>query len=242
METSILVALSRQDTLARQLDVVANNLANMNTTGFKAQSVMFTQYLVRAGIGAGGTGDVIAFVHDVGTVRDSADGKLEQTGGDLDVAIESDGHLVVATPAGDRYTRNGHLRLDATGQLVTDGGLPVLTQGGTPVLFSQQDAQITIAADGTVSSENGELGRLRVVRFDHPERLHASADGLLASDEQPQDVSAPMMLQGMLESSNVQPIVEIERLVDLHRAYDQAKALIDREDDRIHKMLQVYAG
>lgn len=242
METSILVALSRQDTLARQLDIVANNLANMNTTGFKAESVMFTEYLMHAGLGAAGTGDAIAFVHDIGTLRDSADGKLEQTGGDLDVAIEGDGHLVVATPEGERYTRNGHLRLDETGQLVTESGNPVLTQGGTPVLFSPTDAQINIAADGTVSSASGELGRLRVVRFTHPELLHASPDGLLTSDEQPQDVSAPVLMQGMLEGSNVQPIVEMQRLIDLHRAYDEARALVDREDDRIRKMLQVYAG
>jgi flagellar basal-body rod protein FlgF len=126
METSILVALSRQDTLARQLDVVANNLANMNTTAFKAERMMFADYLVQVGSADGATGDAIAFVRDFATVRDPSEGKLEETGGDLDVALAGEGYLVVQTPQGERYTRDGHLRLDEAGQLVTDDGLPVL--------------------------------------------------------------------------------------------------------------------
>lgn len=242
METSIIVALSRQDTLRRHLDVVANNLANMNTISFKAERMMFTDHLVRAGSGDHGLGDAIAFVRDLATVRDPADGKLEETGGDLDVALLGDGYLVVDSPDGPRYTRDGHLRLDETGQLVSNDGLPVLAQGGAPVLFDAQDTQINIAKDGTVSSEMGDLGQLRVVRFAHPERMRSVGGGLFETDEKPEDVTTPTVLQGMLESSNVQPIIEMERLIDLHRAYDQARALIDREDDRIRKMLQAYTG
>jgi flagellar basal-body rod protein FlgF len=242
METSIIVALSRQDTLRRHLDVVANNLANMNTISFKAERMMFTDHLVRAGSGDHGAGDAIAFVRDVATVRDPTDGKLEETGGDLDVALLGEGYLVVDTPTGPRYTRDGHLRLDETGQLVTNDGLPVLAQGGAPLLFDAQDTRINIAHDGTLSSEMGDLGQLRVVRFAHPERMQSVGGGLFETDEKPEDVATPTVLQGMLESSNVQPIIEMERLIDLHRAYDQARVLIDREDDRIRKMLQAYTG
>jgi flagellar basal-body rod protein FlgF len=105
METSIIVALSRQDTLRRHLDVVANNLANMNTISFKAERMMFTDHLVRAGSGDHGAGDAIAFVRDVATVRDPTDGKLEETGGDLDVALLGEGYLVVDTPTGPRAIR-----------------------------------------------------------------------------------------------------------------------------------------
>jgi flagellar basal-body rod protein FlgF len=242
METSILVALSRQDTLGRQLDVVANNLANMNTTAFKAERMMFTDYVMQAGAAGGATGNAITFVRDLATVRDPSEGKLEATGGDLDVALAGEGYLVVQTPAGERYTRDGHLRLDEAGQLVTDDGLPVLTHGGAPLLFDPQDTRIGIARDGTVSTEAGDLGRLRVVRFAHPERMLSVAGGLMTSDEKPEDVAAPVLLQGMLEGSNVQPIIEMERLIDLQRAYDQARVLIDREDDRIRKALQAYTG
>lgn len=242
METSIIVALSRQDTLQRHIDVVANNLANMNTTAFKGERMMFTDHLVRTGSGDHRVGDAIAFVRDLATVRDLADGKLEQTGGDLDLALVGEGYFVVSTPEGERYTRDGQLRLDQAGQLVTEDGLPVLTQSGAPLVFGPQDTRIGIARDGAVSSEMGDLGRLRVVRFAHPERIQPVAGGLMASDEQPEDVAAPALMQGMLESSNVQPIVEMERLIDLHRAYDQARVLVDREDDRIRKMLQAYAA
>jgi flagellar basal-body rod protein FlgF len=105
METSILVALSRQDTLGRQLDVVANNLANMNTTAFKAERMMFADYVMQAGSAGGATGNAIAFVRDLATVRDPSVGRLEETGGDLDVALAGEGYLVVQTPMGERYTR-----------------------------------------------------------------------------------------------------------------------------------------
>ena len=242
MENSILVALSRQDTLQRQLDVVANNLANMNTTAFKAERMMFAEYLTPTTVGTGDMGDAIAFVRDVATVRDPAVGELQQTEGDLDVAIAGDGYLVVSTPNGERYTRNGHLRLDDAGQLVTDHGLAVLSEDGTPVLFAPEDSRISIARDGTISTESGTLARLQVVRFARPGRLLAVEAGLMMSDEKPQAVAAPVVLQGMLERSNVEPIVEMTRMIDTQRAYDQARVLVEREDDRIRKMLQAYTG
>jgi flagellar basal-body rod protein FlgF len=127
----------------------------MNTTAFKAERVMFADYLVQVGSADGATGDAIAFVRDFATVRDPSEGKLEETGGDLDVALAGEGYLVVQTPQGERYTRDGHLRLDEAGQLVTDDGLPVLAQGGTPLLFGPEDTRIAVARDGTVSSETG---------------------------------------------------------------------------------------
>jgi flagellar basal-body rod protein FlgF len=214
----------------------------MNTTAFKAERMMFADYVMQGGSAGGATGNAIAFVRDLATVRDPSEGRLEETGGDFDVALAGEGYLVLQTPTGERCTRDGHLRLDEAGQLVTDDGLPVLTQGGTPLLFDPQDTRIGIARDGTVSSETGDLGRLRVVHFAHPEQMQSIAGGLMTSDEKPEDVVAPVLLQGMLESSNVQPIIEMERLIDVHRAYDQARVLIDREDDRIRKALQVYTG
>ena len=240
MESSILVTLSRQDALQRQLSVVANNMANMNTTAFKAERMMLVDHEVRVPA-AGVRGEAaIAFVRDVGTVRDNADGEMIETGGELDVAIAGEGYLVVSTPLGERYTRDGHLRLDETGRLVTGHGLPVLTQNGAPVQFASQDARIVIARDGSISSEARELGRLRVVRFAHPEQMQSVAGGLITSDEAPEDVAAPAVLQGMLEGSNVQPISEMTRLIGVQRAYDQARALVDKEDERINKMLQTY--
>lgn len=240
MESSILVALSRQDALERHLSVVANNMANMNTTAFKAEHIMLVDHPVRVPAAGADEKGGIAFVRDVGTLRDTTDGPLNETSGDLDVAISGEGYFVVSTPMGDRYTRDGHLRLDQSGQLVTDHGLPVLTQGGAPVRLGPQDGQVVIARDGSIASEAGPLGRLRVVRFAHPEKMEAVAGGLMTSEEPPEDVAAPIVLQGMLESSNVQPITEMTHLIGVQRAYDQARSLIDKEDERIKKSLQAY--
>ena len=114
---------------------------------------------------------------------------------------------------------------------------------GAPVQVGLDDTRITIARDGTISSETRDLGRLDVVRFARPQKLSAVEGGLMmAGDEQPETVASPIVLQGMLEGSNVEPIAEIERLIEVQRAYDQARQLVDREDDRIRKMLQTYAG
>ena len=242
MENSIVVALTRQDTLRRQLDVVANNLANVNTTAFKGERLLFVEHLVPTSSSSPSIGGTLSLVRDIATTRDLAMGDLQETGGDLDLAIAGDGYLTVETPEGTRYTRNGRLQLNENGELVTAHGLPVLAQGAR-VQLGIDDTQITIARDGTISSESRDLAKLDVVRFNQPQRLSAIGGGLMsAGDERPEAVVSPVVLQGKLEGSNVEPISEIERLIELQRAYDQARQLVDREDDRIRKMLQTYAG
>lgn len=242
METSIIVGLSRQDTLRRELDVVANNLANMNSTAYKGERMLFAEHLVSTPSGGDRMGDAVALVRDTATVHDLSPGAMRETGSDLDVAIQSDGYLVVSTPQGPRYTRDGHLRLNENGELVSGRGYPVLADGA-PVQMGLDDTQITIAPDGTVSSEARVLGKLDVVRFARPQRLQAAEGGLMtAGDEVPQPAASPSLRQGVLEGSNVEPIAEIDRLIQVQRAYDQAHQLAEREDDRIRKMLQTYAG
>lgn len=242
MESSILVALSRQSTLRRDLDIVANNLANMNTTAFKAEELIVVDHPVPPPGDRSGPREPLMFSRDVSTFRDLAEGALEETGGDLDVAIAGEGYLVVETPLGPRYTRNGHLRLNETGQLVTDHGLPVLDRTGGPVGFTPQDGRIAIGHDGSITTDTGTRGNLRVVRFDQPQEMQIVEGALLTTEEIPQDVATPMLLPGMLERSNVQPILELKRLIEVQRAYDQARGLIDREDERLRKMMQAYVG
>lgn len=242
METSIIVGLTRQDTLRRELDVVANNLANMNSTAFKGERMLFAEHLVPTPSGDDRLGDAVALVRDAATVRDLSPGEFRETDSDFDVAIEGDGYFVVSTPLGPRYTRDGHLQLNENGELVSSRGFTVLADGA-PVQVGFDDAQIAIARDGTISSEARVLGKLDVVRFERPQRLQAAEGGLMtAGDELPQPVTSPAIHQGMLEGSNVEPITEIDRLIQVQRAYDQARQLAEREDDRIRKMLQTYAG
>jgi flagellar basal-body rod protein FlgF len=125
---------------------------------------------------------------------------------------------------------------------VTDHGLPLLTSGGQPIVLSATDTDIAISRDGTVSSENGALGRFRVVRFDNPQTLRMVAAGLMASDGAPEEMNTPRIVQGMLEGSNVEPIVEMERMISVHRAYESTQKLITGEHERMRKMMEVYAS
>lgn len=242
MENTALVGVSHQAALRRQMETIANNIANMNTTGFKSERIMFVDHLVRNPGDDQRHDPKLSFVRDVATVRDLSSGTLKHTGNPFDLAIEGDGFFVVQTPDGDRYTRNGRLRLDDTGQMVTDHGMPVLTAGGQPVVLSSTDTEITISRDGTISSENGVLGRFRVVRFDNQQNLRVVAEGMMASDEPPQDMDTPRLVQGMLEGSNVESVVEMTRMIEVHRAYDRTSKLISGEHERIRKMMQVYAS
>ncbi len=242
MENTLLVATSYQGALRRQMEVIANNLANMNTGGFKAERMMFVDHLVRSAGSSGGVADQLAFVRDIATLRDPSPGNLVATESPLDVALQGDGFFVVNTPEGERYTRDGHFTLDALGQLVTETGLPVMAREGAPILFARDDTQISISGDGTVSTENGVLGQLRVVRVENPNLMQGTGDGLFATDQIVEDMDQPRIAQGVVEGSNVEPILEMERMIRTHRAYEDVRRLVDREDDRIKKMMQVYAG
>lgn len=241
MENTSFVALSRQGVLRRQMDVVANNIANMNTTGYKGEKMMFIQHLVRSKGGEKIFGDQIAYVRDVATMRDVTEGPMEQTGNPLDLAIVGEGFFVIGTGGGERYTRNGHFRLDEAGQLVSHLGDPVLSDGGEPFFFSTQDTEINIARDGTVSTENGDLGRLRVVRFENEQQMRVVSSGLYATEAKPEDMETADVVQGMLESSNVKPIIEITNMIEVQRAYASVQKFVDREDERIRKMVEEYA-
>lgn len=240
MENTVFVALSRQTALRREMDVIANNIANMNTTGFKGEKMMFVEHLVRSKGGEKYFGEKLSYVRDVATVRDTTEGHLKQTGNPLDLAVSGDGYFAVETDAGERYTRNGRFQLDGTGQLVTQEGHPVLSTTGQPFFFGPTDSIITVSGDGTVSTENGALGQIRVVSFADQQRLEQAGSLLLNPDDgnQPEDVEQPMIVQGALESSNVEPIIEMTHMIDVHRSYDSVRSLIEKEDERQRSMIR----
>jgi len=217
--------------------VVANNIANMNTTGFKGEKMMFIEHLVKTRTNDGIGREQIAFVRDVATARDASEGPISTTGNPLDVAIRGDGYLVIESGDGPRYTRNGHLRLDETGQLVTQSGDPVLSAGDQPFFFAPEDTDITISRDGNISTNNGELGKLKVVKFENDQNLRQVAGGMFATAKEPEEVERPEIMQGMLEGSNVLPIIEMTRMIEVSRAYAASGSFIEREDKRINTMI-----
>src|SRR5437588_10495230 len=174
MENALLIGLSRQIALHRELEVVANNIANLSTTGYKADGSVFEEFLMPTASDGDfqGTDRRLSYVHDRATWHDLRQGQIQQTGNPLDVAVDGNAFLVVQTPRGERYTRNGALQINATGQLVTSEGYAVQSDGGA-IQFQNTDKDISIAADGSIRVREGSntksdsaRGKLRLVRFE----------------------------------------------------------------------------
>lgn len=235
MEQTTYVALSRMIAIQRQTEMTANNIANAGTPGFKGSRAVFADYLVtqhRVDQPAGAR--TIHFVQDRATYRDHEAAPMQRTGNTLDVAIASDGFLAYETPRGERFGRNGRMTLDPNGRITSSEGYPVLSTEGTPLVVAPNESRITIAADGTVSTPDGEIGRLRVVRFEQPQKLVAEGATLFraAEGQEREAVAAPGVMQGMVEEANVQPVVELTLLMAQQREFEFAAQFVEREGER----------
>lgn len=245
MDNALLVGLSRQVSLRRELDVIANNIANINTSGFKTESMMFEQYLDPTARHDQFTGNDrrISFVVDRATMQDFSQGPLQRTEAPLDLALDGEGFFAVQTQNGERYARGGNFHVNAQGQLVNASGHPVLGQGG-PITFEPNDVNFTIAADGTVSTQNGERGKLRIVRFATPHRLTQQGEGLWSAPANlpPQVADATTrVVQGALEKSNVHAVREMNRLIEVSRAYSNVANMQQRTDELRRKAIEKLA-
>jgi len=240
MENMHLVGLSRQMTLERQMDVVANNVANVNTSGYKADKSLFQEYLTSGAHedNFSGRDRRVSYVIDRATWHDFAQGAAEPTKNPLDVAIDGKGFLVVQTPAGERYTRDGGLQINSQGQLVTAAGNPVLGTSG-PIVFQPTDKEISITADGSVSVLEGVSridsvrGKLRLVSFAQAQRLVKEGANLFSAGAgnaaQPDAISA--VRQGFIEKSNVNSVAEMSKMIEVTRAYTQISAMLQQQGD-----------
>jgi flagellar basal-body rod protein FlgF len=235
MENALLVGLSAQIALRRNMDIIANNLANVSTTGFKRETPMFEELLAPIEADTSSMRE-ISFVRDWGILRDMTSGALLQTGSAFDVAVEGDGMLVVRTPSGDRYTRDGHMKLDAQGQIVTSNGDPIVGEGG-PITLPPNTTDIKIAQDGTISTTEGIIGRLSVVAFP-PGALHKQGKNLYSADVAAEPAKSTRVLQGMIERSNVEPVYEMTQMIEVMRAYQHSSEQLNATDELIKKALQ----
>ncbi len=240
MENTLLIGLSRQVTLERQMDVVANNVANVNTNGYKADRSLFEEFLNSRAHEDNfvGSDRRISYVQDRGTFKDFSQGAAEQTKNPLDVAIDGRGFLVVQTPAGERYTRDGGLQINNQGQLVNASGYHVLGASG-PIVFQPTDKNITIAADGNVTVVEGNnridsvRGKLRLVNFADAQKLQKEGANLYSAGTgtaaQPDTVSR--VRQGFIEKSNVNSVAEMSRMIEVTRTYTQISAMLQQQGD-----------
>lgn len=232
MDNTLYVSFTQQMALRRQMDVVANNIANVSTNGFKAESVLFAADQ-RAPAANSEKPRAIEFVRDVTVLRDFSPGTFIKTESPFDVALQGEGFFTVQGADGPLYTRDGAFGIDALGTLVTKEGRPVLDEGGSPIALSPDGQPPTITADGSVSQNGTAIGRLGVVTFEKPGAMERMGENLWKATENqtPSPAIDARVAQNMVEGSNVKPIIEMTKMMDISRAYESATRLQKTADD-----------
>jgi flagellar basal-body rod protein FlgF len=238
MENAQLIGLSRQIALQRQMDVVANNIANINTSGFKSEQVLFEEYLmpVARDRDFAALDQQLSYTDDWTSIHNMAGGALVQTGNPLDVALQGEGFLAIETAVGERYTKSGSLAIDATGTLVDLNGNPVLGNGG-PIQFAAGETDIMIGEDGSISSSAGQKGRLRIAEFADAQATQREGSNLWSGID-PIEATATRVLQGSIEKSNVNGVGEMTEMIRVQRAYESVASLISKQDDQRRTAIQ----
>lgn len=235
MDATSYLALSHIDALTRSLDVTANNLANATTNGFKSSNMMFTDYISRQR-GAHGA-DVekkISYSQDKSTYQNTLQGEFHATGNPLDLAINGQGYFSVQTPQGIRLTRDGKFQIAGDGTIVNLGGNPLLDAQNNPITLTQEQiAQpLSIASDGTISTDDGIINTINLVTVDDPNSLNSEGDHLFRPTTPLHNVAAREIRQGVLEASNVNAVKETTDLIRLQREYDLNFQLLQKDFTR----------
>lgn len=228
MDTGLNVALSAQVALQERLDTIAGNVANANTVGFRAEETTFETHLTRVG------GSSVAFTKPGETYTSLRGGEIVKTDNALDVAIQGDAWLAIQTPAGVAYTRDGRFRLTQTGELQTLNGYPVLDVGGAAILLDPNAGKPQIARDGMITQGKQQLGALGLFRIDERAKLTRVDNSGVIPDraaEPELDFTRSGVVQGFVEKSNVNPVLEMSRLIMVSRAFDAVSNTINQAED-----------
>ncbi|MGD9967258.1 MAG: flagellar basal-body rod protein FlgF [Hyphomonadaceae bacterium] len=230
MDNALMLGLQSQRVLQRRMDVAANNLANVATSGFKADALLLEE---AQGTNAHTEEDPreIRFTRDIGVMHNMEQGPIAMTGNPLDIALEGDGFIIVEGPSGPLYTRDGAFTLTGEGRLVTSDGRAVLSSGGAPIVLDPQGETPSIGRDGAIRVAGVEAGRIGVASFAAPGALSKVGDNLWdAQGQQPGEFEG-VVIQGALEGSNVRPVVELTRLIEISRAYQSAAKIVSGADE-----------
>lgn len=232
MDVAGYATLNRQSGLMREMAVVANNIANASTIGFRREGVVFSEYVM-----ALDQDPSLSMAHASGRVVDLSQATLSQTGGQFDFAIQGEGFFLIETPDGDRLTRAGSFTPSAEGELVTPDGFRLLDAGGAPIFIPPDARTVSLAGDGTLSANGQPLAQIGLWKPSDPLSLRHQSGTLLTAGELEPAESATV-LQGMLEESNVEPISEIARMIEVQRAYELGQKFLDAEDQRVRGVIQ----
>lgn len=230
MQSSLYVALSGQVALQRRLDTIANNIANMNTGGYRAEEVSFST--VFANTGATRT----AFASSGEDYISRACGELTTTGNPLDIAVQGEGWFALRTPAGIAYTRDGRLHMDAGGALLSVNNYPILDAGGAAILLDPSAGAPTISQDGMISQSGRQLGAVGLFSLDSSANLSRYDNSAVLSDQPGTpvlDFTNNGVLQGATEGANVNPVMEMSKMIDVSRAFDSAGTAIQSSESSL---------
>lgn len=242
MNNALYVGLSRQMTLKRQMDVIANNIANSDTVGFKVESLMLREDVQQPSLKPGlQPAEKISFVHDAGVSIDYNQGALKQTGGVYDLGLRGDGFFQVQTAGGNRLTRDGRFTLNAQSQLVDVAGNLVLGSGGQPIRIDPTKTAPSIAHDGTISQDGVIAGKIGVFKVADRTLLDKNEGGMFdptASGQAPTIDAGTSVQQGMIENSNVDAIQQMTRMIAVSRAYEQVSNMMDQTSNTSDESIQ----
>jgi len=235
MDAANYATLSRQAGLWREMDIVANNIANSATTGFRQEGLIFSEF-----VKASPDGRSLSMGN--GNVRNTSfvQGALTQTGGSLDFAIEGDGFFLIETPNGERLSRAGAFSVDSAGDLVTPDGLRVLDAGGAPLFVPPDAGTISVSSDGTMSADGRLLGQIGMVRPTDPLSMIREDGVMFLSEAGFEPAENSRILQGFIENSNVDSVTSIARMIEVQRAYELGQSFLDSENERIRNALRSF--
>lgn len=236
MGLSDYTTLSRQRGLTREMQMIANNIANAATTGYRQQGVIFSEYVQRSDAPGGSVSMSESEVKNTSF----AQGTLTRTGGQYDFAIEGDGFFLIQTPGGERLSRAGSFIVSAAGDMVTPDGHTVLDAGGAPVFVPPDATDLAVGQDGTLSSNGAPLGQLGVVQPLNAGAMAREGGVLFRADDGYEPVDSPRVMQGFLENSNVEPILQVARMIEVQRAYEMGQNFLQREDERVRAAIKAF--
>lgn len=238
MDNATYATLARQSGLRKELHTIAHNVANASTKGFQREALIFSEVLVN-------TGDresTLSMAAARSRVTDQTQGQLLQTNGEFDFAIEGSGYFLLETDEGLRITRNGSFSTNANGELVSADGARLLDLGQSPIFVPNDAGAVHVSSDGTISIDGDPLTQIGIFEAADPLNMRREAGARFYVEGEITQLEAGALVQGFIEESNVNPVLEISRLIEVQRAYENGKNILDSEDDRVRNVIRTLSS